>query len=61
MARDLPNSRVNPQQVDEDEAYLRGKARAEDLARDLKVQQIHDQPGRGRRPARRVRNRPRNY
>ena len=59
--RKLENSRVNPEAVDSDEAYLRSNARAEDLARDLKVTQIHDQPGTGRRPPRRVRNRTRNY
>ena len=56
-----PKSRINREAVNEDEAYLRANARKEDKDRDLKVTQIHDQPGRGRRPARRVRSRSRNY
>lgn len=59
--RVLKNSKINAEKVDGDEAYLRIAARAEDLDRDLKVNQIHDQPGTGRRPARRTRNRTRNY
>ncbi len=61
MARFHANSKINPESVDEDEAYNRVRARKEDLDRDLKVTQIHDQPGTGRRPVRRVKNRPRNY
>lgn len=55
MARAIKNSRVNPQAIDSHDAYNRGQNRKEDLDRDLKVQQIHDQPGRGRRPGRRIR------
>ena len=40
--------------IDADDAYNRGKNRIEDLTQDLKVQQVHDQPGKGRRPARRL-------
>ena len=40
--------------VNADDAYNRGKNRYEDLTRDLKVQQIHDQPGTGKRPKRRI-------
>lgn len=59
--RTLKNSKVNPEKVDSDEAFLRAQARGEDLAQDLKVTQIMDQPGTGRRPARRVSERTRNY
>lgn len=41
--------------IDSHDAYNRGQNRAEDLTRDLKVQQIHDQPGVARRIARRIR------
>lgn len=59
--RTIKNSNINAEEVDSDEAYLRSAARGEDIARDAKVTQIADQPGKGRRPARRTRNRPRNY
>jgi len=61
MARLLANSKVNAEAVDSDEAYNRVLARKEDLDRDAKVTQIHDQPGKSARPARRTRNRTRNY
>lgn len=54
MARSLDGSRVNPEKVDADDAYNRGQFRKQDLDRDLKVTQIHDQPGKGRRPGRRI-------
>ena len=40
MARNLENSRANPESVDADEAYLRAQARYEDLTQDLKVQTV---------------------
>lgn len=61
MARFHRNSNINSESVDADEAYNRVFARKADLDQDLKVNQIHDQPGTGNRPVRRVKNRPRNY
>lgn len=61
MARTLANSRVNAEAVDSDEAFNRSVARKRDLDQDAKVTQIHDQPGKGARPARRTRSRTRNY
>ena len=61
MARTLKNSRVNPQAIDPLVAHERAVARAEDEARDNKVDQIHDQPGRGRRPSRRTTRRVRKF
>jgi hypothetical protein len=40
--------------IDADDAYNRGQNRAENLARDLKVTQIHDQPGKGKRVPRTI-------
>ena len=40
--------------VNADDAYNRAQNRKEDLDRDLKVTQIHDQPGVSRRPKRRI-------
>ena len=49
-----PLKHVGHEAVNADDAFNRGKNRKEDLDRDLKVTQIHDQPGTGRRPARRI-------
>ncbi len=49
-----PRKHVNFEAVNADDAYNRAQNRKEDLDQDLKVTQIHDQPGVGRRPKRRI-------
>lgn len=39
--RDLPNSRANPEDIDQDDAYNRAQARAQDVAQD----RLDPQPG----------------